>query len=213
MTDQQTPYEPTSVNSTEVQNPTPVNDAEELKRKRKAESAQLARAGKIKKKTERENELSSLKAQSLELKTLKEQKASEKLQEPVREHSQKNDSENKHDDTDSDTDEPVSKKAKVIVASSESDAPSEPGLLSSIFSSENIIRNGSVLALTAGAFFMKHLWKKTTDKIPEMLHQSVRVGPQKPVQNPTVPQISRPPKDLLGRPTRTPLGTFFSNVK
>lgn len=208
MSDQQTPYEPSSVPNVEVSVPPVPNDAEELKRKRKAESASLARAGKIKKKTERESELAALKAQALELKSLKEQKGSEKLQEPVREHSQKNDSENKHDDTDSDTDEPVSKKSKVIVASSESDAPSEPGLLSNIFSSENIIRNGSVLALTAGAFYMKHLWKKTSSlEIPK---------PEKPQQisKPQQPQqISRPPKDLLGRPTRTPLGTFFSNVK
>ena len=101
-----------------------------------------------------------MKAQAVELQLLKQQKQSEhvqKIPEPIPESK----------DVKDDEEDIAKKKAKVIVSDSNSESPSAPGLLSNVFSTENIIRNGSVAALTLGAMYMKHVWKKPSVPRPE----------------------------------------------
>ena len=188
-----------------TETPLPMND-DALKRKRKAESTQAARDGKLRKKSERESEINTLKAQAAELQLLKQQKISENVQkasEPIPE------SKVIEEDTDA-SDEPMKKKAKVIVADSNSESHSTPGFLSNVFSTDNLIRNGSVAALTLGAMYMKHVWKQpnvkksVSEPKPEPVSVSLTQIPQ---------QKQKTNQDFLGRPLKTPLSSFFKNVK
>ena len=189
----------------------PIVNEETLKRKRKAESTQAARDGKLRKKSERESEINTLKAQAAELQLLKQQKISENVQkasEPIPESKNVKDIE---EDTDA-SDEPMKKKAKVIVSDSNSESPSAPGLLSSVFSTENLIRNGSVAALTLGAMYMKHVWKQPNVKRggSEPKAEPVSVSLK---QIPQEKQKQKTNQDFLGRPLKTPLSSLFKNVK
>ena len=185
----------------------PIVNEEALKRKRKAESTQATRDGKLRKKAERESEINTLKAQAAELQLLKQQKQSENVQkasEPIPE------SKVIEEDTDV-SDEPLKKKAKVIVSDSNSESPSAPGLLSSVFSTENLIRNGSVAALTLGAMYMKHVWKQPNVKRggSEPKAEPVSVSLK---QIPQEKQKQKTNQDFLGRPLKTPLSSLFKNV-